>query len=95
MLTLAEVLLLVIQLYTYVVIGAAIMSWLTAFGVVNRYNRFVATIEDTLFRLTDPALRPIRRIIPNLGGVDISPVILLLILFFLQRAIVNNLDLLV
>jgi YggT family protein len=87
MLALAKVLLIAIDLYTWVVIAAAIMSWLTAFGVVNRYNRVVATIEDMLFRLTDPALRPIRRIIPNLGGVDISPVILLLFLYFLKFVI--------
>jgi YggT family protein len=77
----------VLQLYSWVVIAAAVMSWLTAFGIVNRYNRAVAMIEDVLYRLTEPALRPIRRILPNLGGVDISPVILLLILFFLERFI--------
>jgi YggT family protein len=87
MLAIALVLLKVIEIYSWIVIAAAIMSWLTAFGVVNRYNRVVATIEDMLFRLTEPALRPIRRILPNLGGVDVSPVILLLILYFLSFVI--------
>jgi YggT family protein len=70
--------------YTWVVIGSAIMSWLVAFGVVNVRNRFISVVVDMLYRLTEPVLRPIRRILPNLGGVDISPVILLLGLYFLN-----------
>jgi YggT family protein len=80
-----------IDLYRWVVIASAIVSWLSAFGVINRYNRGVAMIEDTLFRLTEPALRPIRRIVPDLGGVDISPVILLLLLWFLETLLADNL----
>ena len=74
----------VIDIYTWVVIGSAIMSWLVAFGVVNVRNQFIRVIVDLLFRVTEPVLRPIRRLLPNLGGVDISPVILLLGLFFLR-----------
>jgi YggT family protein len=74
----------VIDIYTWIVIASAIMSWLVAFGVVNVRNQFIRWIVDFLYRITEPALRPIRRILPNLGGVDISPVILLLGLFFLR-----------
>ena len=74
----------VIDIYTWIVIASAIMSWLVAFGVVNVRNQFIRVVVDLLYRLTEPVLRPIRRILPNLGGVDISPVILLLGLFFLR-----------
>jgi YggT family protein len=74
----------IIDIYTWIVIASAIMSWLVAFGVVNTRNQFIRTVVDVLYRVTEPALRPIRRIMPNLGGVDISPVILLLLLFFLR-----------
>ena len=60
------------------------MSWLVAFGVVNISNKFIRMVVEVLYRLTEPVLRPIRRILPNLGGVDISPVILLLGLFFIR-----------
>ncbi len=86
-----ELLLLVIDIYKWVVIGQAVMSWLVAFGVINTYNRFVAQLGEMLFRLTEPALRPIRNLLPNLGGVDISPIILLLLLWFMQRLIVEYL----
>jgi YggT family protein len=84
MISLAKLIDSVIDIYTWVVIASAIMSWLVAFGVVNIRNQFIRVIVDMLFRLTEPVLRPIRRILPNLGGVDISPVILLLGLFFLR-----------
>jgi YggT family protein len=74
----------VIDIYTWIVIASAIMSWLVAFGVVNTRNQFIRMVVDVLYRVTEPALRPIRRIMPNLGGVDISPVILLLLLFFIR-----------
>ena len=76
-----------IDLITWVVIAAAIMSWLVAFGVVNMRNQFIRMVVETLYRLTEPLLRPIRRLLPNLGGVDISPVILLLGLFFVREAL--------
>jgi YggT family protein len=68
-------------------IAQAVLSWLLAFGVVNRYNRAVAVIGDFLYRVTEPALRPIRRVLPSFGGIDISPVVLILILLFLERFI--------
>jgi YggT family protein len=84
MLSLAMLIDKVIDIYTWIVIGGAIMSWLVAFGVVNVSNKFIRMVVDVLYRLTDPVLRPIRSVLPNLGGVDISPVILLLGLFFLR-----------
>jgi YggT family protein len=84
---LLDVILLVLQLYSYVIIIVAIMSWLIAFNVINIYNEFVRSIWASMNALTEPLLRPIRRMLPNLGGIDISPVILLLLIFFLQRVI--------
>ena len=83
---------LVIDLYIWIVIASAILSWLVAFNVVNTNNRVVLVIGDTLYRLTEPALRPIRSILPNLGGIDISPVIVILIIIFLQNVIIPNLQ---
>ena len=77
----------VIQLYIYVIVASAILSWLIAFNVVNTQNRFVFTVADVLYRLTEPALAPIRRVLPNLGGIDISPVVLILGLIFLNNLI--------
>ena len=74
----------VIDIDTWIVIASAIMSWLVAFGVINVRNQFIRVVVDLLYRLTEPLLRPIRRILPNLGGVDISPIILLLGLYFIQ-----------
>ena len=78
---------LVIDLYIWVVIAGAILSWLVAFNVVNTNNRVVLSIADMLYRLTEPALRPIRNVLPNLGGIDISPVILILILLFIRDVV--------
>jgi YggT family protein len=77
----------VIQLYTYIVIATVIISWLIAFNVVNLHNPVVRQIAYILGQLTEPLLDPIRRTLPSLGGLDISPVILLLLLYFLQRLI--------
>jgi YggT family protein len=77
----------VISLYIWVLVIAAVLSWLVAFNVVNTRNRFVYTIGDICHRLTDPLLQPIRRMLPSLGGIDISPVILILLLVFLRDAI--------
>jgi YggT family protein len=74
-----------ITIYIWLLIAQAVLSWLLAFGIVNRFNRTVAIIGDFLYRVTEPALRPIRSFLPNFGGVDISPVILILLLIFLQR----------
>ncbi|MCR9257243.1 MAG: YggT family protein [Alphaproteobacteria bacterium] len=77
----------VISLYIWALIISAILSWLVAFNVINTSNRFVYMVGDFLYRVTEPALRPIRNIIPNLGGIDISPVILILLLVFLRNFI--------
>jgi YggT family protein len=87
MLPLIGFIVLVIDLYIWVVIAAAILSWLVAFNVVNTNNRIVLTIGDMLYRVTEPALRPIRNILPNLGGIDISPVILILLLLFIRDVV--------
>ncbi|MCZ6722063.1 MAG: YggT family protein [Alphaproteobacteria bacterium] len=81
----------VISIYIYVLIASALMSWLTAFNIINVHNRFVFTVISFLYRVTEPALRPIRRIIPNLGGVDISPVVLILVLWFVRDLILEYL----
>ena len=81
----------ILDIYTWVIIASAIASWLVAFGVINVHNQFVRMLVDVLYRLTEPALRPIRRIMPNLGGVDISPVILLLLIFFIRSLLMEYL----
>ncbi len=78
---------LVIDLFIWVVIASAILSWLIAFNVVNTSNRFVYSVADMLYRITEPALRPIRSILPNLGGIDISPVVLILLLLFIRDVV--------
>ena len=82
-----DVILLVLQMYTYVIIVVAIMSWLIAFNVINVYNNVVRTIWDALNAVTEPALRPIRRMLPNFSGLDLSPLVLLLLIFLLQDII--------
>jgi YggT family protein len=79
-----------IEIYIWLLIAQAVLSWLLAFGIVNRYNRVVAMVGDMLWRITEPALRPIRSVLPDLGGIDISPVILILLLVFLQRLLVYD-----
>lgn len=83
-----DVILLALQLYVWIVIASAIFSWLIAFNIVNTRNQFVSMIGEALWRLTEPALRPIRRFLPNFGGIDISPIILLLVIFLIQRVII-------
>jgi YggT family protein len=85
-----NLILLLIRIYIWLLIAQAILSWLLAFGVINRYNRAVSVIGDFLYRVTEPALRPIRSILPNFGGIDISPVILILILYFLSDLIIED-----
>jgi len=80
----------VLQLYVYVLIASAVLSWLIAFGVVNMRNQFVAGLAQVLYAVTEPFLRPIRNLLPNLGGIDISPVILILIIIFIQSVILPN-----
>jgi len=75
----------IIQIYIWLLIASAVLSWLVAFNVINTSNRVIYMIGDFLHRITEPALRPIRSIMPNLGGIDLSPVVLILLLYFLQN----------
>ena len=84
-----DVIIALIHIYWWIVIISAVMSWLIAFNVINTYSRPVAMIGDFLYRATEPALRPIRQFLPNLGGLDISPIILLLILWFIERELIQ------
>lgn len=78
---------LALGIYTWIIIASAVFSWLYAFNVVNSRNSFVASVGEFLYKVTEPALRPIRRVLPNLGTIDISPIILLLIIFFIRQFI--------
>jgi YggT family protein len=84
-----DIVMLVLQIYIWLLIAAAVLSWLVAFNVVNTRNQVVHMIGDFLYRITEPLLRPIRNMLPSLGGIDISPVILILIILFLQNVIVR------
>ena len=81
----------VITIYIWLLIASAVMSWLAAFGILNRHNRVVAGIGEFLWRVTEPALRPIRRFVPLIGGVDISPVVVILLIWFAQDLIIRYL----
>ena len=74
----------ILKIYTYVVIANVVISWLIAFNILNTSNRFVYSILELTYRLTDPILNKIRRFLPNLGSLDISPVILLLLIWFIE-----------
>ena len=74
----------ILKIYTYVVIANVVISWLIAFNVLNTSNRFVYSILELTYRLTDPILNRIRRFLPNLGAFDISPIILLLLIWFIE-----------
>ena len=76
-----------LQLYVWLLIAAAVLSWLVAFNVVNTRNQFVAMIGEFLYRITEPVLRPIRNMLPAMGGIDISPIILILIIIFIRYCI--------
>ncbi len=76
-----------ITLYIWILIAAAVLSWLVAFNVVNPRNDFVRNVGTFLYNITEPALRPIRNMLPNLGGIDISPIILIILLLFLRQLI--------
>jgi YggT family protein len=90
MIALIQTLVLALDIYWWLLIAAAIFSWLYAFNVVNPRNQAVGMIGHFLFRVTEPALRPIRRFLPDLGGIDISPIILLLVIFFLRQFLLTT-----
>ena len=81
----------VISLYIWCLFIYVILGWLINFGVINTQNRIVYLVMDFLYRITDPALRPIRRFVPNLGGIDISPILLVLVLIFIRDFVVVDL----
>jgi YggT family protein len=83
------IILLVLDIYIWLLIAAAVLSWLIAFNVVNTRNQFVAMVADFLFRVTEPVLRPIRSLLPNLGGIDVSPVVLILLIILIKDIIVR------
>ena len=83
------VILIVLDLYIWLLIAAAVLSWLVAFNVVNSRNQFVAMVGDFLFRITEPVLRPIRNMLPSLGGIDVSPVVVILIIILIKDVIVR------
>lgn len=75
----------VLELYIWVIIASVVLSWLVAFNVINTRNAFVNQIGEFLYRVTEPALRPIRNVLPSFGGIDISPMVLILLLIFARR----------
>lgn len=77
-----------IDIYMFFVIAAVILSWLVAFDVVNTRNRFVFMVSDFMYRLTEPAFRPIRRIMPHFGGIDLSPLVLIVLLYFAKLSVI-------
>ena len=89
MISLALLIYKVLDIYSWIIIISAILSWLVAFGVVNIRHQFMRVVVDFLYRITEPVLRPIRRFLPNLGGIDISPVVALLLIIVIQHVIAN------
>jgi len=80
-----------LELYIFILFAAAVLSWLVVFNVVNTRNPAVAMVADFLYRITEPALRPIRERLPNFGGIDISFIVLILIIYFVQTVVLTNL----
>ncbi len=80
-----------VTLYIWALILSAVLSWLVAFNVINTNNRFIYIAGDFLHRVTEPALRPIRRYLPNLGGIDLSPIVLILLLIFVRDLVIGAL----
>jgi YggT family protein len=87
---LADLLLVILDIYKWIIIAAVIASWLVNFNVVNIRNNFVRMIVSTLYALTEPVFKQIRRVLPTMGGLDLSPIVVLLVIFFLERLIVRS-----
>ncbi|NGO49662.1 YggT family protein [Allomesorhizobium camelthorni] len=90
MIALIQTVVLALDIYWWLLIASAIFSWLYAFNVVNSRNQFVGTIGNFLFRITEPVLAPVRRFLPDLGGIDISPIVVLLIIFFIRQFLLTT-----
>lgn len=86
---LIQVLIMGLEIYKWLLIVSIVLSWLVAFEIVNMRNRYVYMVGNALNRLTEPALRPIRRFMPNLGGIDLSPIVLFLAIWFVQQVLAN------
>ena len=84
MIALANLINAVVNIFIFVLFVQVIMSWLIAFNVVNTRNRFVYMLADISYKITEPVLRPIRRILPNFGGIDLSPLVAILLLYFIR-----------
>ena len=84
-----------IGFYLFVLLAAAILSWLVLFNVVNTRNHAVSVIGDLLYRLTEPALKPIRRYVPNFGGLDVSFIVLWVFLLFIKNVVIPSLQIMV
>ena len=82
-----DIIIIALDIYVWLLIASAILSWLVAFNVVNTRNQFVAMVGDFLYRITEPVLGPIRRRLPDLGGLDISPIVVILLIILIQRVI--------
>ena len=91
MLELIRFIIFLLELYIFILFAAAVLSWLVVFNVVNTRNPAVAMVADFLYRITEPALRPIRERLPNFGGIDISFIVLILIIYFVQTVVLTNL----
>jgi YggT family protein len=83
----AALLIEILEIYKWVVVAAVIVSWLTAFNVINSHNNFVRTVLRILLAMTEPVFRPIRRMLPAIGGLDLSPIVVFVIIWFLQYSI--------
>lgn len=84
-----DVIMLILQIYWWIVLAMIIMSWLISFNVINTRNQFVASVWRVLNQLTEPVLRPIRRVLPNMQGLDLSPLVLFVIIYFVQQLIIR------
>ena len=82
-----EIVIIILDLYVWLLIASAILSWLIAFNVVNTRNQFVASVAEFLYKITEPVLRPIRSVVPTFGGLDISPIIVILLIMLIQKVI--------
>ena len=90
MLAVIQLVLLILNILWWIIIASAVLSWLFAFNIVDPRNQFVGMIGEFLYRVTEPIYRPIRRVLPDLGGIDLSPLVVLLGIFFLQQLIIYS-----
>jgi len=87
---LVDVLMVVLRFYTWVIVAAVIASWLVGFGVINIHNQFARMIVSALYAMTEPLFAQVRRILPPFGGLDLSPMVVLLLIFFLQSLLFRS-----